>query len=132
MPLFLTMDFTNLLKDINMVLEYETLELPALVPSVHNDILNDFRSCESGELPGALTGDRPSGAPRLVGRAFLTVSFSSCCHGVRSLSPRRVARWYKKNAGGRSPRHVLTSGTACATVSSVDACVAWALRVIGV
>ena len=37
-----------------MVLEYETLELPALVPSVHNDILNDFRSCESGELPGAL------------------------------------------------------------------------------
>jgi hypothetical protein len=54
MPLFLTMDFTNLLKDINMVLEYETLELPALVPSVHNDILNDFRSCESGELPGAL------------------------------------------------------------------------------
>jgi hypothetical protein len=47
-------DFNNLLQDINMVLEYEILELPAPVPSVHNDILSDFPSCESAELPGAL------------------------------------------------------------------------------
>ena len=37
-----------------MVLEYEILELPAPVPSAHNDILSDLCSCESGELPGAL------------------------------------------------------------------------------
>jgi hypothetical protein len=30
------------------------LEPPAPVPSVHNDILGNFRSCEFGELPGAL------------------------------------------------------------------------------
>ena len=47
-------DFNNLLQDINMVLEYEILKLPAPVPPVHNDILSDFRSCESSELPGAL------------------------------------------------------------------------------
>ena len=37
-----------------MALEYETLELSAPVPSVHNDILSDLRSREPGELPGAL------------------------------------------------------------------------------
>ena len=42
------------MQDINLVLEYKIVELPAPVPSVHNDILSDFRSCESGELPGAL------------------------------------------------------------------------------
>ena len=47
-------DFNDLLQDINMVLEYEILELPATVPSVHNNILSYFRSCASGELPGAL------------------------------------------------------------------------------
>ena len=32
-------DFVNLLKDINMDLGYQTLELPAPVPLIHNDIL---------------------------------------------------------------------------------------------
>jgi hypothetical protein len=44
-------DFFNLLKGINMVLEYETLELPAAVPSVHNNILSEFRSREPGCYP---------------------------------------------------------------------------------
>ena len=47
-------DFVNLLKDINMVLDYETKDLPAPVPSLHNEILSEFRSRELGELPGAL------------------------------------------------------------------------------
>jgi hypothetical protein len=37
-----------------MVLGYETQDLPAPVPSVHNEILSEFRSREPGELPGAL------------------------------------------------------------------------------
>jgi hypothetical protein len=37
-----------------MVLDYETQALPSPVPSVHNEILGEFRNQEPGDLPGAL------------------------------------------------------------------------------